>query len=144
MPSYSWVCFSCEGSNEPGTEICRHCGFGATATTREITAHRGVLLGGQPSEAPVPAPQGASVESKSSEPSALIALLLFAVGVLCLVGSYQSFANGRWPVFMPPQLDLLAVPLGWLSERLGAWVGGLFAAVIGVFCVLGGLFGAKR
>jgi hypothetical protein len=71
-------------------------------------------------------------------------VLLILFGLLCLVGACLSFANSHWPSFMPPQLDLVAVPLGWLSEKLGAWVGGSVAAVVGVFSVLAGLFGTGR
>jgi hypothetical protein len=71
-------------------------------------------------------------------------VLLVLFGVLCLVGACLSFANLRWPSFMPPQLDLVAVPLGWLSEKLGAWVGGAVAAVVGVFSILTGLLGVGR
>jgi hypothetical protein len=45
---------------------------------------------------------------------------------------------------MPPQLDLVAVPLSWLSEKLGAWVGGAVAGIVGVVFVLGGLLDAKN
>jgi hypothetical protein len=70
-------------------------------------------------------------------------LLTVAFGTLCLFGAYKSFTGGHWPAFMPPQLDLFAVPLSWLSERLGAYVGGALAGVVGLVCVLGGLLSAK-
>jgi hypothetical protein len=78
------------------------------------------------------------------EPSALAAVVLFVVGVVCLVGAVLSFSNARWPAFMLPQLDLVAVPLSWLSEKLGAWVGGALAAVVGVFSILAGLYEVGR
>jgi len=82
--------------------------------------------------------------SPASEPSPLGAVLLVLFGVLCLLGACLSFANSRWPSFMPPQLDLVVVPLGWLSEKLGAWVGGAVAAVVDVFSIFAGPFGAGR
>jgi hypothetical protein len=86
----------------------------------------------------------AAPSTNANEPSALIALLMVGFGVLCLIGAYKSFTDGHWPAFMPPQLDLLAVPLSWLSERLGAYVGGAIAALVGVVCVIGGLVSAKQ
>ena len=82
-------------------------------------------------------------DNRSPKPPALVALILVGFGVLCLVGAVQSFSTGHWSAFMPPQLDLLAVPLSWLSEKLGAWVGGTVAALIGAGSIAAGVFGAK-
>jgi ribosomal protein L40E len=145
MSNYSWVCFACEASNPPGAEVCARCGFSARAKGQEIArakeAQRTVC---EPLSPEDPASIALNRVPKRPEPSALVALLLVGFGVLCLVGGYQSFANGHWPAFMPPQLDLLAVPLSWLSERLGAWVGGALAVVVGLVCVVAGIFGARR
>ncbi|WP_284620790.1 hypothetical protein [Aquabacterium humicola] len=71
-------------------------------------------------------------------------MLLIVFGFLCLFGAYKAFTGGHWPGFMPPKLDLFAVPLSWISERLGAYVGGTIATGVGVVCVIGGLFSANR
>jgi hypothetical protein len=80
-----------------------------------------------------PNPNNASTNSEGA------AVLVVVFGVLCLVGSIFSFTDGKWPIFMPPQLDVIAIPLSALSERVGAYVGGVVAGVIGALCVGGGI-----
>ena len=145
MPNYAWVCFACEHVNAAGTETCEHCGFGAQATGKDIEAARRSRAETELTGAP-----SARLESRKTptpdekEPSAFMSLLLIPFGLLCLFGAYQSFTGGHWPAFLPPQLDLIAVPLSWLSEKLGAYVGGGLAAMLGLFCVLGGLVSIRR
>lgn len=93
----------------------------------------------------IPIPQAEpSIQPAKEEPSAIGALLMVGLGMLCLYGAYQSFAGGHWPAYMPPQLDLFAVPLSWLSEKLGAYVGGTLAGLVGLGCIFGGLVPAKK
>jgi len=143
MLNYAWVCFACQGSNGAGTEVCQHCGFTARATARNIELAQNGRANQAPPSPAQPVLEAVASSARPTAPAPLVALLLVAFGVLCLVGAYQSFLHGRWPAFMPPQLDLFAVPLSWLSEKLGAWVGGAIAGFVGVFCVLGGILGAK-
>ena len=63
------------------------------------------------------------------------AVLLFVFGAWLLLGAYVSLSGGQWPPFMPPQLDLFAVPLTFISRVLGAVVGGLLAGVVGLLCI---------
>lgn len=139
MPNYAWVCFGCAGSNSAGTEACCQCGMSARATGREIAAARRSHL--EPAGRANPSSSSAPVaRSNPSEPTPLAALVLIVFGAICLVGAYQSLSSGHWPVFMPPQMDLLAVPLSFISEKLGAWVGAVVAGVVGIGSIAGGLF----
>jgi len=63
------------------------------------------------------------------------ALVLLAFGAWLLLGAYVALTGGQWPPFMPPQFDLLAVPLTFISRLLGAVVGGLLAGIVGLLCV---------
>lgn len=92
---------------------------------------------------PMPRSEPSTPTSKE-EPSIIGALLMVGFGMFCLFGAYQSLTGGHWPAYMPPQLDLFAVPLSWLSEKLGAYVGGILAGLVGLGLVLGGLMPAKR
>lgn len=146
MQSYAWTCFACQRGNAAGTERCAHCNFPTSASTAEIEAAQARITPVQattPQPAPIAPPPFPESQSRS-EPSALVALLMVAFGVFCLFGSYKSFTGGHWPAFMPPQLDLIAVPLSWLSERLGAFVGGALSALVGLVCIVGGVASAKR
>jgi hypothetical protein len=143
MPSYAWVCFACQKSNASGTEVCVQCGMSANATGRQIaaaTANR-VASSTPATGSAEPLTHG---QPGSKQPPLFAAPLLFLFGVLCLVGAVMSFTNSRWPAFMPPQLDMVAVPLSWLSEKLGAWVGGAVATLVGVLSILAGSFAASR
>ena len=148
MPTYAWVCFACQRRNAAGTERCEHCGFSARATTREIGVAREQFARSQDRAAPPTKPgegqPATRLSSATKDPSSLVAVLMVGFGVVCLFGAYKSLTNGHWPAFMPPHLDLLAVPLGWLSERLGAYVGGVLSILLGVVCVVVGLASAKH
>ena len=143
MPRYPWTCFACEHANAPNTESCARCGLGSSASVSQINKARELLAVGADTATPRSLQTSEPVPVQRT-PSALVALIVAGFGVLCLYGAYQSITLGKWPAYMPPQLDLLAVPLGWLSERLGAYVGGALAGAIGLLCVVGGLFSAKE
>jgi hypothetical protein len=57
---------------------------------------------------------------------------MLAFGVLCLFGAFAAFSGGKWPVFMPPQLDAVAFLVGLISEKVGAIVAGAVGVVAGV------------
>ena len=147
MPSYPWTCYACQSSSPASTEICAACGFPVAASSVQIAQTRRKIAAIQsPKQTIERSKEPAAIKphsikavedsSKSTQPHAAHALLIFAFGVVCLVGAYQSFASGHWPVFMPPQLDLFAVPFTWLSERIGSVVGGVLAGLVGVTSVV--------
>lgn len=61
-------------------------------------------------------------------------------GVWLLIGAVVALNDGKWPAFMPPQLDLIAVPLSMISEKWGAYTGGAVAAFLGLALVAFGIF----
>jgi hypothetical protein len=58
-------------------------------------------------------------------------LAILLVGVFLLFGSYISISGGKWPVYMPVQLDLF-------GALFGAYVGGAIAFLLGAFLVWAG------
>ena len=134
MPSYAWTCFVCEKVSPADTEACVHCGFSACASGRDIAAARQSTRPEPPRSPIVPS---VSAPAKTAPPlNGAHGLLFLSFGALCLAGAFVALSTGHWPAFMPPQLDLFAVPLALLSERLGAVVGGLIAGVVGLSCVV--------
>jgi len=69
------------------------------------------------------------------KPKAAPAFFFALFGFYLLVGACIAFSSGRWPGFMPPQLDALVLPLSFLSQLLGAVAGALVAGACGVFCI---------
>lgn len=61
-----------------------------------------------------------------------------------LIGAVVALNSGKWPVFMPPQLDLIAVPISMLSEKWGAYVGGSVAALLGLALIALGIFVGRK
>ena len=74
-------------------------------------------------------------QSKPKHPRVLAAFF-GAFGLYLLAGAFVSLFGGRWPVFMPPLLDAIAMPISLLSQLLGAVVGAIVAAVLGVLCLV--------
>jgi hypothetical protein len=144
MPGYAWVCFACETSNAADTDVCGQCGMSASATGHQISAAKAARSSAVSGGQAIPQSGYPFPPRPTAEASPLVAVLLVVFGGVCLVGAVASFTNSHWPVFMPPQLDAVAVPLSWLSEKLGAWVGGALAAVVGVFSIVAGLAGVGR
>lgn len=66
---------------------------------------------------------------KSSRVAALIAI---AIGCYFLIGAYFSWRDAKWPVFMPPQLDILGLLFELFGRPTGAYVGAGFLFVLGL------------
>ena len=69
--------------------------------------------------------------NKAVNSSSARRILLILLGLWLLFGAFVSLSGGRWPAFMPSQLDLLVIPLTWLSRVLGVAVGGILAGALG-------------
>jgi len=66
---------------------------------------------------------------------AAVAVFLALFGLYLFVGAGITFSRGHWPAFMPPLLDAIALPLTFISDRLGATFGALAALAFGVLCL---------
>lgn len=53
-----------------------------------------------------------------------------------MYGAWRSSADTRWPIYMPPQLDGIAFVASLFSPRIGAYVAGTIAALIGALSLL--------
>jgi hypothetical protein len=72
----------------------------------------------------------------ASKRSKTLATVIGLFGLYLFAGAFVSLFSGRWPAFMPPVLDALAIPLTLLSQQLGAIAGGIVAGAFGVFFLL--------
>lgn len=80
--------------------------------------------------------------AKPVGPLALLGLLAF--GGWLSVGGWFAIVERKWPGFMPPQLDIIAV-LGYAtSEKWAAYLGGGFALLLGAAIILLALFAAIK
>ena len=55
-----------------------------------------------------------------------------------LLGAYASFVTGKWPIFMPFQLDAVFGLLGIFNEGAGGYLGGSFLLLFGALSLYGG------
>lgn len=68
------------------------------------------------------------------------ALFGCAFGAYLLYGAYCSFSAARWPAFMPPQLDVVALVFSFISDTTSAYVAGAVAALLGATTLGGTIF----
>ena len=149
MPTYAWRCLVCDSSNSSTDERCISCAFPASAPGQAILEARAAAIAERARRqvAEATAGQGPEPDALNSEVSAIttptdvqpptsgLSLLILFSGIVCLIGGVSSIAAGHWPGYLPPFLDLIAVPLSLLSETLGAVVGGLLAITLGVLFI---------
>jgi len=62
-----------------------------------------------------------------------VAFLLF--GIFWLLGALVSLSTGSRPDWMPPQVEIIAVPISWVSSKVGSRVGEALAFFVGIFFV---------
>lgn len=62
-----------------------------------------------------------------------VAFLLF--GIPWLLGALVSYSPGSWRDWMPPQADIIAVPISWVSSKVGSSVATALALLVGIFFV---------
>jgi hypothetical protein len=71
-------------------------------------------------------------------------LALFGFGAWLVIGGWVSIAQRKWPGFMPPQLDFVAL-IGWFtSEQWAAYIGGGFVLLLGAALCLVAVVAAVR
>jgi hypothetical protein len=62
-----------------------------------------------------------------------VAFLLF--GSFWLLGALASLSTGSRPDWMPPQADIFAAPISWVSSKMDPRVGAALALSVGIFFV---------
>jgi len=70
---------------------------------------------------------------RESASGILAAPICLALGAYFMYGAWHSFADAKWPIFMPPQLDGIALVASLFSPRVGAYVAGAIAGLLGAF-----------
>ncbi|MBX3646148.1 MAG: hypothetical protein KF766_00555 [Rhodocyclaceae bacterium] len=150
MPSYSWTCRVCDHENNPNTESCDSCGFPALASGAEIEIAKAARFPPSPSPEPIAEASAIPVESQTSEqtqereasPGLSIGHASFIVffGFYLLLGAFSAWYNAKWPIFMPPQLDIIGLLLGAFGSPIGAYLGAAVLAVLGVVLVVAPFF----
>lgn len=141
MTSYAWVCFSCQQSSPAGTDVCVHCGAvseqtGASIAASQLSSNSTTQHKDQNS---VP-----SQREQPREPGLFGAIAILVFSLVCIYGGLVAIWSGRWPGFMPPQLDGIELLLGLVSNRLAATVVGVLATLIGVGGVAAILFSGSK
>lgn len=63
-----------------------------------------------------------------------VASLLF--GILCLCGALASISAGSRPDWMPPQVAIIAVPISWVSSKVGSRLTAALAFFAGIVFIL--------
>ena len=61
----------------------------------------------------------------------LFSVLSMIFGIYLLAGATSAALQGKWPIFLPPQLDVLGLLLSILGSPLGAYIGALFLSLLG-------------
>ncbi|HEX8611002.1 MAG TPA: hypothetical protein VF800_06900 [Telluria sp.] len=69
--------------------------------------------------------------------SGLVTLGMFSFGCYLLLGAYFSWVESTWPSFMPPQLDIFGLLFRLFGDEVGAKIGAIFLAILGIFFALG-------
>lgn len=65
----------------------------------------------------------------------LRAVLFLLFGLFWLLGALVSLSTGSLPDWMPPQIDVIAVPISWVSSKVGPRTGPALAFFVGIFFV---------
>jgi len=126
-PRYNWVCFSCQTVNPAGEAWCSNCSGPASVSGAKITsAHSPAQVSKPP------------VVNSPERPASFFIFLL--VGFYLLAGAYVAISQKKWPVFMPPQLDCLALLSSVFGEVASAYVAGGISGLLGIFCLIGSAY----
>ena len=59
----------------------------------------------------------------------------FLFGGFWLFGALASLSTGSRPDWMPPQVEIITVPISWVSSKVGSHVGAALALLVGIFFV---------
>ena len=65
----------------------------------------------------------------------LRAVVFLLFGIPWLLGALVSYSPGSWPDWMPLQVDIIAVPISWVSSKVGSSVATALALLVGIFFV---------
>jgi hypothetical protein len=138
-PRYEWACHLCEKSNIAGRTTCEYCGFPAEASPADVARAKGephpaagyaAALGFGGTKNVKPAKKEDFVESGG-------ALIMF--GLYLVIASYVTIAQGKWPIFMPAQFDLIELLLKIFGEPAALYIAGGLVGILGVACCWGGI-----
>ncbi len=145
-PSYQWACHRCGATNAPGLDVCRACGFPAVASANEIgktnapAPQQFCRLGSEPIGEEARRLPHTDADGEANGGSSV---LLIVFGAYLMAGSYSSIVNKHWPIFMPPQLDLVALVAGGWDSVSAAYIAGGITGVLGVLCFVLGIPGFR-
>jgi ribosomal protein L40E len=129
-PSYNWVCFSCRAANPPGASVCAACGGSAFVSGAKLKSAQETLPDEKPSDS----------TTSQSPPSVILSV---SVGLYLLLGAAVSISQQKWPVFMPPQLDAIALLSGIFGTAASAYIAGAIAGILGIASLVFGYHAAR-
>ncbi len=142
-PSSHWKCHRCGATNAPGIEDCRSCSAPALASSRDVGKTNTLLsqedsqLQSEPIGEEYPQLPDTDVDTKlNAKQNDGNSVWLIVFGTYLMAGAYSSIVNQHWPIFMPPQLDLVAFIAGGWDSVSAAYIAGGITGVLGVICVI--------
>jgi hypothetical protein len=81
---------------------------------------------------------------KDEKPNIGFAVFFTAFGAYLVFGAAAAFSTGKWPVFLPPQLDAVGLLLGASGSPFGVYVGGSIVGALGLYCCWWGVMSLWR
>lgn len=147
LPSHYCECHRCGATNTPGIESCLSCGAPALASSRDFgkidtpVSQENSQLQSEPIGEEYPQLPRTDVNAKQNDGNSV---WLIVFGTYLMAGAYSSIVNQHWPIFMPPQLDLVAFIAGGWDSVSAAYIAGGITGVLGVICVILGFLVSVR
>ena len=120
-PHYTWTCHLCGASNSPNTNTCSRCHFAAVASAKDIAARKETL--GPPTPAK-------PVTNRDL-------FLILAFGVYLIAGGTAAFTSGHWPIFLPPQLEVVGFVFNSLPKPFAGYISGVLLSGLGGILLVG-------
>jgi hypothetical protein len=61
-----------------------------------------------------------------------VSWLFICLGILFFAGAYYGITEGKWPYFMPPQIDIFSLFFISFGKPLAGYLVATFLAIIGI------------
>ncbi len=140
-----WICHSCRILNDAGVSSCTQCGclsrlssqdFGLRSFRQINTSFPGAATQSEAEAKSVTSTtENVNADAATKSGADAVGPGLFAFGLYLLAGAYVSISNGKWPWFMPPQLDFVAAIGEIWGTVSAAYIAGTVTGLLGVLFI---------